>query len=402
MIRKYWLTYSFVVGAALLQWQGTSLSAQATNYSISVSPLPAQAGQPLTVTVPVPTTVPDGTPFTLMIYTTTFPANQAYDPPVLAYSASGISLNHIFTLQTPALTAGEQYNIIVIQTGSVSIATNGSSIASSSVALGPANISVVVPALGQGPITTPLLAGNYSFLFQGQTNGAQGKPNGVAAAGTFSADGRGNISSATADLNDAVGVVVLAGPEYSGTYQIDATGKGTILLNTSPVPLSFNFFVPDQPGVIINNGSIAPVNSGLTGSGEFSVAGNVFETATDSAFDDPVGASVEFAAEISPGAGFTVGAGLLTFDRHLAQEILTSTGQVTTGLPDGFTGNTGQFNFQSQDGTDTLLFSVPGQPSTAPANYAVYEGSKPSGGVFYFLSTDPHPATNLIVGKAEM
>ncbi len=71
------------------------------------------------------------------------------------------------------------------------------------------------------------LAGNYTFLFRGFQNGKQ-----VLQAGSFVADGTGNITSGVTDIvnTDAVHTSVTV----TGTYTVDDNGHGTMTLMFGP------------------------------------------------------------------------------------------------------------------------------------------------------------------------
>jgi len=71
------------------------------------------------------------------------------------------------------------------------------------------------------------LAGNYTFLFRGFQNGKQ-----VLQAGSFIADGTGNISSGVTDIADTDSVHTNVA--VTGTYTVDDTGHGTMTLMFGP------------------------------------------------------------------------------------------------------------------------------------------------------------------------
>jgi hypothetical protein len=75
--------------------------------------------------------------------------------------------------------------------------------------------------------TQAKLNGSYAFLFNGYDSGGA-----VAAAGTFTADGAGNITGGTADVNTAS--VVTTDQSLTGTYSVGADNVGTLTLTSSP------------------------------------------------------------------------------------------------------------------------------------------------------------------------
>jgi len=78
-----------------------------------------------------------------------------------------------------------------------------------------------------------VLNGQYAFSFSGQNaNGF------LAAAGSFTADGNGNITNGQEDVNNGTGALNLA---LTGTYSIGTDGRGIALLNTSAGPATWEF-----------------------------------------------------------------------------------------------------------------------------------------------------------------
>ena len=71
------------------------------------------------------------------------------------------------------------------------------------------------------------LGGNYAFLFRGFKNGKQ-----VLQAGSFVADGKGNVTSGVADLMSTASVNTNVA--VTGTYTVDSTGHGTMSLMFGP------------------------------------------------------------------------------------------------------------------------------------------------------------------------
>jgi hypothetical protein len=72
------------------------------------------------------------------------------------------------------------------------------------------------------------LTGQYAFLFHGFDD-ATGKQ--IAAAGSFTADGFGNITGGEEDINDPSGVHALV--TFTGTYIVGLDNRGTITLSNS-------------------------------------------------------------------------------------------------------------------------------------------------------------------------
>jgi hypothetical protein len=115
-----------------------------------------------------------------------------------------------------------------------------------------ANLSLTI----NGP--TGRLNGNYAFSFFGYQNGAQ-----VLQAGSFSADGAGNISNGLMDSNSTAGVHIAL--SFTGTYSLDSTNTGPMTL-TIPGLGTFTYQVAaPASGTIrfIQNGTAGNQGSGV-------------------------------------------------------------------------------------------------------------------------------------------
>jgi len=89
------------------------------------------------------------------------------------------------------------------------------------------------------------LNGSYAILFQGfDSNGA------VAMAGTIDADGRGNVTVGTLDVNRVGGVQNQVTVE-SGTYSINADNRGTMTLNSAVGTQTFKIAVSSS-GLLVH------------------------------------------------------------------------------------------------------------------------------------------------------
>jgi len=115
-----------------------------------------------------------------------------------------------------------------------------------------ANLSLTI----NGP--TGRLNGNYAFSFFGYQNGNQ-----VLQAGSFTADGVGNITNGLMDSNSAAGVHTSL--PFSGTYSLDSTNTGPMTL-TVPALGTFTYQVSaPASGIIrfIQNGTAGNQGSGV-------------------------------------------------------------------------------------------------------------------------------------------
>jgi len=151
-----------------------------------------------------------------------------------------------------------------ISAGSIQVAANGRGTASITTASGTQNFAFYVvdanhiklvetdslPALAgdafrQSGTTSPAsLSGPFAFTVAGSDVGIQGP---FAAGGVFSSNGTGTITSGIEDLNDAGSVA--PNVAISGTYSIDASGRGTANITTATLGTLTFVFYPTTSGV---------------------------------------------------------------------------------------------------------------------------------------------------------
>ena len=91
------------------------------------------------------------------------------------------------------------------------------------------SIAVAAPSNNDAELT-----GQYAFLFQGFD--AAGP---VAIAGSFSADGKGNLTGGIEDINRTAGVT--ASLAFTGTYSVNADNRGTMTLTSTLGTSTFTF-----------------------------------------------------------------------------------------------------------------------------------------------------------------
>jgi hypothetical protein len=89
---------------------------------------------------------------------------------------------------------------------------------------------VVTPPSGS---SNALLEGQYAFEFAGQNGNGF-----LTAAGSFTADGKGNISGGLEDVNNGAGIQSLT---FTGTYAIGSDRRGTAFLTTSNGNATWDF-----------------------------------------------------------------------------------------------------------------------------------------------------------------
>jgi hypothetical protein len=67
------------------------------------------------------------------------------------------------------------------------------------------------------------LNGSYAFVFNGQSSGAR-----LVEAGSFQADGKGNVTGGIEDVNNST--QVLTNVTFSGTYTVGQDGRGSLMI----------------------------------------------------------------------------------------------------------------------------------------------------------------------------
>jgi hypothetical protein len=142
---------------------------------------------------------------------------------------------------------------------------------------GGSSISFPTP---QGTFTNANINGSFAFSYTGTDAGGF-----LAVAGSFVADGAGNITSGTQDINSGAGVKTNAA--ISGAYTVRADGRGTATLNSPVGNTSLDFVIVASghalvtrfdtratgSGTIDQQASSAFSNAVLAGSFAFSLSG---------------------------------------------------------------------------------------------------------------------------------
>ena len=111
-----------------------------------------------------------------------------------------------------------------------------------------------------GTINTSTFVGAYVLASTGTAyySGSGYYLGGSAATGRIVSNGNGNVTSGTLDQNLAYSVT--SDPSVNGSYNIDATGRGTATLNTAKGPVSVAFY-PVSPKralfITVDSGSMA-------------------------------------------------------------------------------------------------------------------------------------------------
>ena len=117
--------------------------------------------------------------------------------------------------------------------------------------------------LGQaaGPFSLASLNGGHAFVLGGADN--NGNP--ISLGGVFTADGAGKVSSGVVDTND--GGVTSLGGSVSGTYAVNATGRGLLSLTTPALQLAFYKAANGTVELVDVDGSLGVLGTALAQTG---------------------------------------------------------------------------------------------------------------------------------------
>lgn len=194
------------------------------------------------------------------------------------------------------------------------------------------------------------LNGRYSFYVRGRKLGG-GE---VLAAGVFSADGQGNLTAGVEDVNDSA-AGVSSNVAFTGTYSIDAEGRGAATLTTAGGSLALRFVLVQGNyidagtlGLLMEYDGAAAAEGALMRAAAPSVQGNYVFGAEGFSASGKVAVAGQFTAD----SGGSIGSGLE--DANLAGAVssaLALTGSVTAAVNER-----GTLNLTSSLGTAHFSF----------------------------------------------
>jgi len=234
----------------------------------------------------------------------------------------------------------------------------------------------------------PLLTGQYAFLMKG--GGATTGYN--AVAGSFTADGNGNITSGVEDINRSVGV--FTGLTLTGSYTVGPDNRGCLTLTNSiggtaifRIALGTISGGTATQGAIIRFDDNTGQNPRLTGilkqQNPTNLASSTFSGTYAFGYDGVDNSGYRFAE-----------AGLITSDG--AGNVTNTTFDFNdNGSAASLSGASGSYNLAANApggrGTGQTMVPTPGGPLTA--NYALYIVSQAD---FFIISTDLTDASHPI------
>ncbi len=264
----------------------------------------------------------------------------------------------------------------------------------------PANVTQTFALSIAGPQNLALLTGNYAFTFSGNnsTGGA------VTTAGSFVADGNGNITSGEQDTNSVSATAPTNTPNLTGTYTLGTDGRGTITLSNAPGAPTYAFSI-DLAGL---HGRLIELDTtGTRGSGRIEKQ-SVTTCAVTGDPSNTYGGTFVFAGAGYAIANSTTNAGPTSFVGTFAAEppISPSTqGSLDNGEADGniagyvspTPGPTGLGLYQS--GADNTHCSFTLQPLFGQLDYNAYPVSSSEA---FLVQVDPVSSTSPFVSTVDL
>jgi uncharacterized repeat protein (TIGR01451 family) len=238
------------------------------------------------------------------------------------------------------------------------------------------------------------LNGHYALLFNGATASAL-----MAFVGSFVADGNGNLTSGTFDINQSSGVV--ANQAFTGTYNVGADNRGTLTITFlsatgAPTALTFRFALGllNSQGVATKARFIEFDTSGQTGAGVIEM-------------QDPAALANASNATLNGSFAFGASGEDISHNHFAAAGRFTAdgAGNITSGLEDADTAGilstaltfTGTYNLPagSQNGRGTFIDTFSGISAQIihGAFYVV------SANELFTISTDPRSTGVLSSGQ---
>lgn len=268
-----------------------------------------------------------------------------------------------------------------------------------------ASYTLLIVGTGGG-INGGLLNGHYAFLFNGFVDGAaDARAAMMGAAGSFTADGAGNIVNGIEDVNTPTGVFTSL--PLSGKYTIGTDNRGQMTLNSALGPFVYSIVVGSVQSGVARQGNFIEFDDntgmmGTRGSGTlefqntsvFTIGGinGSYAFGIHGETPCPTCATLTDYGEFS-GAGVVATDGAGTFTGGEAD---TATGSTSSSALNP----TGTYSAPSSaNGRVDATLSMGGYTVGGfPQKFALYMISSDR---LYLLSTDSHASTTLVSGQMQ-
>lgn len=227
-----------------------------------------------------------------------------------------------------------------------------------------------------------LLDGNFAFEFSGFNSSGS-----VVVAGSFAADGLGNITNGVEDFNSVAGTPL--NQTFTGTYTLGSDGRGQLIFSSLSGSPTYDFAI-DSAG---SHGRMIEADStGVDGSGQLEIQAATFNVCTADTLDGEYAFGV---SGYSSSAGGATSGPVAAAGRFTATQPVTSGGQgsVSNGEMDANTPGRGlidePLNSVSgtyQSGSQTANCSLTITNTTLPnMTFSVYPVSS---SLFFLVETD--------------
>ncbi len=238
-------------------------------------------------------------------------------------------------------------------------------------------------------VTHDALYGQYAFLFQGTVPQESGGSQALAAAGSFTADGQGNITAGIEDVNSGSGSFTKVA--VKGTYSIDSAGNGILNLQGPLGPEQFKFFVVStQLATTLTSASLFSTNGyAIFGNGSLAKQSLNASPINDYAFnlhgDFPCTSTCISGAPVFESGLISFADGKITGNLAASAGSALVANEVVSGTYNNAEQPTGRFTYSLSQGQFPDL------------NFVGYEIDGPH---FFTISTDTHATTYLLSGTA--
>ena len=228
-----------------------------------------------------------------------------------------------------------------------------------------------------GMYSNASLNGQYAFSMSGESAASGGVP--ISRVGSFIADGNGNITAAIEDVRDLSGASVLNPINFgTGTYTINADGRGTIVLGTGSSSLTLSVTLTS-----VSQGLLIQIDGGATSSGSLiketasafsatSFNGNYVFDVSGTSVSGGLSAPLTVTGRITADGSSKLTAGVL--DENDGNQSAPS-GVINSGVSGSFQMDS-QFGANFGRGLLTLSYTAYGTPITRTFAFYIVDGTR--------------------------